>query len=608
MKKAILLITLCSISPFIQSQSLLIEDIRPETVSLTAGQQNRLKHYQDSPAFSEVRIIRFGNLQALQSGGALPIYLPGNPRRYIARAKHVETHEQGYYWYGEIEGGGMISLQVNNGKVNGQLVSSESSYSIKNIGNGFSLLLESNPDLDIQCASGLRSDQKPLPPPTHSPERTENSSTEVRVLVLYTQAAANVGDPYHEASLYVNQLNQALRNSGITYSELRFTLTKSILLNGFVEFQTGLIEADLDLLRTNTLAKYLRNQYEADIVVLLTNGGYTFQGSFGPIPTFGIAYLEESGLETHGYAICEIDAPAGRYTFEHEVAHLFGARHDANDGLDGLPNIAPYARGHNFDTGWFLWKKNNKTILNFLASNTNDSRIHYFSNPLVNYNEVATGITNSRDNARILRERAETIASYRYTAPPMSLYISGPSSGVNFQSYNWCPEISNCSKVTSYQWEYSIDGFAYYPLATSECVTSTLPHNQDYHLRVTATCSDGATASGYLFVYNQSKSNGGYERFQTEEEIPFGREKKLQLYPNPVSNRLQVTLMEYSDTPVTFSIFDASGKKLAAHFTANSDAQNNPFSLDLSAYPNGVYYLHAVSTNNTMLEKFVIQR
>ena len=82
----------------------------------------------------------------------------------------------------------------------------------------------------------------------------------------------------------------------------------------------------------------------------------------------------------------------------------------------------------------------------------------HYSNPDVDHDCYPTG-RDDRDNAQQIHDLACTVADYRDFDAPMDVYISGPRRGNNSGTYEWCAEVSNCTNVSSYEWEYSYDGF-----------------------------------------------------------------------------------------------------------------------------------------------------
>ncbi|WP_245771997.1 zinc-dependent metalloprotease family protein, partial [Rhodothermus profundi] len=176
----------------------------------------------------------------------------------------------------------------------------------------------------------------------------------VRVLVLYTPKAAQGRDIDGIIYAALNDANQAYRNSQINNLELRL-----IHKQQFSFYIGGNAEEDVRSLYTDSQAQALRDQYQADVVVLLIDsevGDWDPENPDGRVHgVAGDVLLGSSGeqlinvgeVRQKAYAIVLVDfASSGDYTFTHEVGHIFGAQHDPEDGIYREAEAIPYARGH----------------------------------------------------------------------------------------------------------------------------------------------------------------------------------------------------------------------------------------------------------------------
>ncbi|GEM_PF-3949758 len=363
------------------------------------------------------------------------------------------------------------------------------------------------------CTASEVLNDKGLSDDTITSKQNCSGSPIVKILVLYTQNAQNTGlNPTSRANQGIADLNQAIRNSGITASDLTFQLAGVRKLTGFSE--TSNIFSDINKLRDNTpTANSLRNQYNADLVILYTDGNYI---------NSGIAYVNTSANPNNAYGIVQIDLSPK--TFEHEVGHLLGGRHENEP--------SGYDRGYAYNEGapTFISRK---TIMH----QNQFSSLDNFSNPAVDFNGVPTGIVNSRDVVRRIKANACAVSQFRTDpAPSFSIFISGPTQIYSSSGpFTWCPALSyGCNAPTiGHQWRYSNNGFNYYQFSTSNCggryYSGFSPTAYTVYVKLTATCSNsGAVASRVMSIRNWSA--GGYSSKQVSGDQGISNADELSIF------------------------------------------------------------------------------
>lgn len=155
-----------------------------------------------------------------------------------------------------------------------------------------------------------------------------------RLLVVYTANAARNRDINGIISLSIQETHESYSNSQV--GNLRIAVAHKQQIS-FSESSDA--RNDLNRLKANSTVQNLRNQYNADAVILLTDGNY---GS-----TAGIADAILATSNT-AFAIVQAENAAGPdYTFPHELGHLQGAQHHPDDPVD--PNGPfSYGFGHRF--------------------------------------------------------------------------------------------------------------------------------------------------------------------------------------------------------------------------------------------------------------------
>lgn len=225
----------------------------------------------------------------------------------------------------------------------------------------------------------------------------------VRVLQVYTpEAVAELGgvnSANDRAAFFIAQSNTAFANNGLAVrfesAGTRFPTQGQATDNSdtLVSRIKGTSDGWYDAYSTTE-----RNNTAADLVTLVVRDGLVSSSGgllCGQAAAIGASAANGFFVQNHS---------CSTFTFVHEAAHLFGARHD-ND-----PNTTPFSYGH----GYVNSAGNFRTIM---AVNSNPQpRIGYFSTTDQSY--VSGGVsrplgTSTRDNERVMRERAAAMAAFR---------------------------------------------------------------------------------------------------------------------------------------------------------------------------------------------------
>lgn len=225
----------------------------------------------------------------------------------------------------------------------------------------------------------------------------------VRILQVYTpEAVTELGgqnSANDRAAFFIAQSNTAFANNvlavrfesaGVRFApQAQATNVSNTLLSRIRNTNDGWYDA---------YSTTERNSTAADLVTLVVRDG--LQSSSGGLlcgQAYSIGASASNGFFVQNHS-------CSTFTFVHEAAHLFGARHD-ND-----PTTTPFSFGHGYvnSTGNF------RTIM---AVNSNPQpRIGYFST--IDQSYVSGGVsrplgTSTRDNERVMRERAAAMAAFR---------------------------------------------------------------------------------------------------------------------------------------------------------------------------------------------------
>jgi hypothetical protein len=334
------------------------------------------------------------------------VALTAKRRRVDARSKlrHV--------WVGEIEGApaSSVTLARNGDVVCGDIRADGRAWRIRFAGDGLHEIRELDPtEASTRCGGAVAM----TPPPKRKGSGAQHmdgsmdDGSAIDVLVVYTPAAraAEGGLAAIEALIdaAVAESNTALANSAI---DTRFRLVGTAEVN-YVE--SGDAGTDLDRLR-ETSDGYMdevhgwRNAAGADLVSLIVNT----TGSGGPA---GIAYLLttlQSWTEAWAFSVVRRSSAAGGYVPAHEMGHNLGCAHQKPTSTAPM-----YAYAHAYST-----PSNNRTTVMYSVSSS--QTIGHYSNPSVSYGGEPTGVADSEDNARCIRNNANHVANYRQTV------VNGP--------------------------------------------------------------------------------------------------------------------------------------------------------------------------------------
>jgi len=277
-------------------------------------------------------------------------------------------------------------------------------YRIEPIGDGIHAVVKIDETSLPSCAKPLET-QKETAVSLSAPETAYapgDGFVEIDVLIAYTpMVRAARRDLAALMDLAIEETNQSYRNSDI---HIRLNLVDSMEVNyseAGKSFNTNL--EDFVAMRA---VNERRDSRGADVAILIVdNREYC-----------GLAYLMPDDALAYGvvYYNC---ITGGNYTFAHEVGHIQGARHDERTD----PSNSPYAYGHGYIHPSTTASQNFRTVMAYDCTGRSCPEIQYWSNPDITYNGIATGTTQTNNNARLLNETAQRVAAFRSrpTPPPV---------------------------------------------------------------------------------------------------------------------------------------------------------------------------------------------
>ena len=268
------------------------------------------------------------------------------------------------------------------------------------------LLVELDQSKFPSCGGGIAGDK------TGAGSKSANlagvdSGDRIDVLVVYTTATKNFlgGDAQAQAHAQaaIDASNTAYINSKIR-QRLRMVHSQE-----YVYTETT-PSTDLSNLRNDASIAALRNTHNADLVSEISE----------VTGVCGIGYLMggAGGNQNNAFTVTVRSCAVGNLSFAHELGHNMGSQHNPENGSG--PTF-PYGFGHYVNGSY-------RTVMSYVdPCPSGCTRVAYFSNPNVIFNNAPTGINNARDNARSINNTADTIAAYRYSGSSimMSSYNGG---------------------------------------------------------------------------------------------------------------------------------------------------------------------------------------
>jgi hypothetical protein len=183
--------------------------------------------------------------------------------------------------------------------------------------------------------------------------------------------------------------------------DIKFVPAKVYLLPNYTE--SGNWDTDRDGFFGNTSAAAERKRLKADISVLIFHNS----GACGEVKDI-------KATAATSLAVVHWSCAVGNLSFAHELGHLFGAEHD--EAHASTPPAYTYGLGY-FHMDSNDASKSWRTVMTYPAACGGCDRIPYWSSPLIKYppggpNDLPMGTAAKNDNARVLRQRAPTMAGF----------------------------------------------------------------------------------------------------------------------------------------------------------------------------------------------------
>ncbi len=567
--------------------------------TLTSEQYSKYSTVTSQRLHGSDYLVTVGDLATLQSDGEIEFELPEKDCVVKARSNRVRYFDNdNYSWSAYVVPNGdeececeegSITILKRQGRYIGHLSIDDDDYVLEDLGAGKQVLvkLDFSQEELFYCGEGGQSVQQ-RPGDLHVESR-DGDNCPVTVLALYTaNGSSAVSDIESTIELAVEKTNTAYQRSQVGF-ELQLVGIDSV---AFTESSMGIV-FDVDSLANDSTIAGLRDDSNADVVVLFTDGSYGT--TIGIVAAIGPS-------DSLAYAIVEAGESSGTYVFPHEVGHLFGCRHETEADPTG-----PIEHAHKIKLGLLDCFKRRRTIM---WSNASEKQIQNFSNPQVNYSGKATGVWGERYNAWQLNSTNCDLASFRFDDEVLLTgYISGPFAVCIGEEVPVQANVSGGATGTyDYDWSYSYDGFSYTSLSSNSPnvfvpginLPPTASGSYPIYIRVVVADQNGNTVTLFKSV-EATNEDMGQDPPCSHHPIPLigqGNSSTVTVYPNPVTDRLTLDMTDGKEVGTVY-VFDSKGKSV---LTASNSA-----TLDISTLPPGIYFIKLQGDKEVQTSKFIKQ-
>ena len=382
----------------------LFKDVSLQELKLSKDQNHILKSIGEDKTVIDSRIVMIETDLLIKN--QIPLNLSPDTSLIVDRVKIITRKENDFTWIGRIPNTkSNVMLLVRDNHVTGSITINSDLYSIMPLGGGYHVIAKKDikkfpPDEPPEFKDTLEIQREPFTrayiDTAYLSNIYERGKVVIKVLVAYTPSVdAAVYDVGGLIQLAVDQTNESYENSNIN-------ITMKIGYIHRVDYtESSWFDTDLDrLIATNDGimddVHDIRRRCACDVVVLLINNS----------DYCGLAAAIMANAD-NAFALVYYPCAVDNYSFAHEIGHLQGARH--NPEADS--NIYPFPYGHGYlyiPDGW-------RTIMSYNSSSCPDgrcTRLQYWSNPDILYGGVPMGTEEVHNNARVLNETAETVASF----------------------------------------------------------------------------------------------------------------------------------------------------------------------------------------------------
>jgi hypothetical protein len=460
--------------------------------------------------------------------------------------------EKNYNLYGDIYGNheGFIQLSSDTTGIFGQIQLGDKKYEIISLSDHESaLLVEVDNKKGLLCNQNEKGTKRPKLTDEEIAERSMpcNSLNKIRVLFVYTQNALTaagglVSTIHNRVNTCVNSFNQARTNSGVAsiFAEIDIAgieataYAEGALQNMLTTYPNR--EAIFAGLVTATSLR--KAQTNADVLFVLSD--FNNPESAGMVRNIG------TFTDADTYAWGDIDQMPGEPIIQHEIGHLLNGYH-GDDTFSQIDN-----HGHTYIKSCFLCSTTIRAT--FMQPQVpNAQRPARWSNPAINDIGRPTGVAGLSNMAYHVNQNADDLSFIRLNTTLYSSLI-GPTQVTSMGNYTYTVEHNGCSYGHTFIWQTSSDGITYYNTGSTGTTHSQFFYpgtSSPLYVRCLVNGGDGQQSVSNLITYH-------YISYKVKANHTIV--DKIDLYPNPVNNELEVMLQGNEDKDGVIEIVNQMGQ------------------------------------------------
>ena len=655
----------------------------------TEQAQSRLAAITGAASYEEHSLVRVNRDLAQVRSLSLPFdpvsgsLLDGllNPLALTAYVKrtYAADNDWGFSWGGNILEsanservlGDVFLFFGNSGDVSGSIQVEGQSYRIRSVDGDIVALVSldetelmttaGDPVVVPENGKGMSPDLLANPPGSEPLSEKNDSASKSdppttyyhRLLVLYTDRVAQF-DTQAEVEQYVMEAvgltNMAYDESNAT--EIQLQVVDIERLTGFSEYQTApsrelSARDDLEDFSADPTARALRDQHQADLVMLVTVGNY---GDVGGIAQLTSDFVVGTGTIRKGeYSIVQrfslIGDEEDQLILAHEVGHNQGAHHHREDespitGQTPTNFLYDYGYGWRFDDSDYIFGINTRdtyysTVMAYTPCGADDGtppcdephiRIPRFSNPDVTFDSKPTGVDNREDNARVLENTGPLVASFYANPYSAQVSISSPSQP-NAGYYTYTATTGGEEAPSWYEWRIGSSPGNYGSVQSHNASFSKLTAAGTWYvkLRTGSVAGDIRTVYRTLVVESSGGGGGGCAGSNSgtttaASKAPTGPDclrgsstsapttVELGVSPNPVRTDGQISVSLDAPTSGTLTLYDVLGREVDRLHTGELSEGTSRFALPTNGLPAGVYVLRLETENRAFTHRLTVAR